>query len=151
MPRSRRSTNRSTNLVTSKGTERNFRDSWTYNVAAYRVARLIDLRMVPVSVERIWNSQAAAFTWWLDDVAMDEEKRMKDKVQPPRTACWLEQMHLMRMFDELIENTDRNLGNVLYTKDWRLWAIDHTRAFRRSSVPPKLATLRASTGACSSA
>ena len=128
-------------FTTAKGVERNFRDTWTYNVAAYRIARLIDLRMVPVSVERRWNGRDAAFTWWVDDVAMDEEKRLKGNVQPPRTDCWLEQMHLLRMFDELIENTDRNMGNIIYTTDWRVWAIDHTRAFRRSSTPPNLAKL----------
>ena len=126
---------------TAKGVERDFRDSWTYNVAAYRLSRLLDLRMVPVSVERRWNGRDAAFTWWVDDVAMDEEKRMKEKAQPPRSDCWLEQMHLLRMFDELIENTDRNMGNILYTRDWRIWAIDHTRAFRRSSTPANLAKL----------
>jgi hypothetical protein len=37
---------------------------------------------------------------------------------------------MVRLFDELIANVDRNLGNLLITKDWRLWPIDHTRAFR---------------------
>ena len=35
------------------------------------------------------------------------------------------------MFDQLIYNTDRNLGNVLITKDWKIWMIDHSRTFRR--------------------
>ena len=128
-------------FTTPKGTERNFRDSWTYNIAAYRLDRLIGLHMVPVSVSRTWNSQRAAFTWWVDDVMMDEGGRMKQNLQPPRTDCWVEQMHLLRVFDELIENTDRNLGNVLITTGWRIWAIDHTRAFRRSATPPNLAGL----------
>src|SRR6185436_9562776 len=36
----------------------------------------------------------------------------------------------LRVFDELIQNRDRNLGNLLWTKDWTMWMIDHTRAFR---------------------
>jgi hypothetical protein len=39
-------------------------------------------------------------------------------------------MYVMQVFDELIQNRDRNLGNVIWTKDWTLWMIDHTRAFR---------------------
>src|SRR5262249_14760818 len=43
---------------------------------------------------------------------------------------WNQQMYLCRVFDQLIYNTDRNLGNLLITKDWKIWMIDHTRAFR---------------------
>ena len=34
------------------------------------------------------------------------------------------------MFDQLIYNTDRNPGNLLIDGDWRIWMIDHTRAFK---------------------
>jgi len=34
------------------------------------------------------------------------------------------------VFDELIQNRDRNAGNLLWTGDWKMWMIDHTRAFR---------------------
>ena len=36
----------------------------------------------------------------------------------------------LRIFDELIQNRDRNTGNLLWTTDWKMWMIDHTRAFR---------------------
>jgi hypothetical protein len=36
----------------------------------------------------------------------------------------------MRIWDELIQNRDRNQGNILWTHDWTMWLIDHTRAFR---------------------
>jgi hypothetical protein len=36
----------------------------------------------------------------------------------------------MRVFDELISNRDRNMGNLVWTTDWKMWMIDHTRAFR---------------------
>lgn len=39
-------------------------------------------------------------------------------------------IHILRVFDELIQNRDRNAGNVLWTKDWTMWMIDHPRAFR---------------------
>ncbi|MET1082047.1 MAG: hypothetical protein ABWY12_03220, partial [Burkholderiales bacterium] len=65
------------------GTEFNFRDTWTYNVAAYRIDRLIGLGLVPVSIERRWRSTPAAYTWWLDGVMMDEADRLKKKISPP--------------------------------------------------------------------
>ena len=115
---------------TGGGVEFDFRDSWTFNVAGYKVDRLIAMNMVPVSVERRWNYKDAAFTWWLDDVMMDEQERLKRKQEPPDVVIWNQQMQMVRVFDELIANVDRNLGNLIITKDWRLWPIDHTRAFR---------------------
>jgi hypothetical protein len=128
-------------FTTPKGIERDFRDSWEYNVAAYRVSKLIDLRMVPVSVERTWNSKRGAFTWWVDNVAMDEQTRDEKKIEAPNQACWTEAVLMIRVFDALIDNTDRNQGNTLYTKDWRVWAIDHTRAFRRSREPKSFVSM----------
>ncbi len=114
--------------------EFNFEDSWRFNVAAYRVDRLIGLQMVPVTVSRKWKSAPAAFTWWIDDVMMDEGKRLKDKTQPPDSGLWNEQMQMVRVFDQLIYNVDRNMGNLLIGKTWRVWAIDHTRAFRTQNT-----------------
>ena len=125
---------RKTQFESAGGTELNFRDSWEYNVAAYRLDRMIGLNLVPVSVARRYETKQAAFTWWIDDVMMDEGKRLNDKIQPPRPQEWNEYMQLVRVFDQLIYNVDRNVGNLLITKDWRVWAIDHTRAFRTQTT-----------------
>jgi hypothetical protein len=114
----------------TQGTEFNFRDTWRYNVAAYRLDRLLELGMVPPSIERSFNSKKGSFTWWVDDVLMDEGARIKKKTEAPEAKRWNEQMWHVRMFDQLIYNVDRNLGNLLIDTDWRIWMIDHTRAFR---------------------
>lgn len=114
-----------------RGVELNFRDSWRYNVAAYRLSLLLGLDMVPVTVQRNYQRGPASFTWWVDDVLMDEGTRLKQKVRAPDVRVWNQQMAVVRVFDQLIYNTDRNLGNLLITSDWQLWMIDHTRAFRR--------------------
>ena len=72
----------------------------------------------------------AAATWWIDDVKMDEKERIKTRAVGPNPARTSRQVQVMRVFDELIQNKDRNQGNVLWTGDWTLWLIDHTRAFR---------------------
>lgn len=120
---------------TGRGIELNFRDSWVYNVAAYRLDRLIGLNMVPVSVPRRYQNTTGAFTWWVDGVMMDEGTRLKQDRHAPDIARWNEQMQLVRVFDQLIANSDRNVGNLLITSDWRMWPIDHTRAFRLNHQP----------------
>jgi hypothetical protein len=121
--------------------EYNFRDSWRFNIAVYKIDRMLNLQMVPVSVQRTWNSTRGAFTWWLDDIQMDEGERLKRKLPPANALCWSDQVRLLRVLDQLIDNSDRNVGNILIAKDWRVWAIDHTRAFRTSTELRNPATL----------
>ena len=118
---------------TARRLEFNFRDYWGYNVAAYRLGVMLGMDMIPPSVLRQYRSEKAAFTWWIDDVMMDEMERQKQKVSPPNMVRWNAQLHILRVFDELIANTDRNQGNMLIDQRWKLWLIDHSRAFRTSS------------------
>ena len=61
-----------------------------------------------------------------------KKSRLKKKLTAPDAERWNDQMYVVRVFDQLIYNTDRNLGNLLITKDWTIWMIDHSRAFRMS-------------------
>ncbi|MGE0362130.1 MAG: hypothetical protein AB7H93_11335 [Vicinamibacterales bacterium] len=109
-----------------------FRDTWKFNLAAYQVALLLGLETVPATVERAHDGIPASYTWWVDDVIMDEGARQEKKAEASDLRRWEHQMATMRVFDALIANTDRNKGNLLIDKDWTTWLIDHTRAFRRS-------------------
>jgi hypothetical protein len=111
-------------------TELNFKDTYRFNIAGYRLARLIGLHIVPMSVERTIDGKVAAVTWWVDDVMMDENGRLKKKTMGPDVQRYSKQIQVMKIWDELIQNKDRNRGNLLWTSDWTLWLIDHTRAFR---------------------
>jgi hypothetical protein len=117
-------------FVTNRGTELNFRDSWQFNMAAYLLDKLLAIDMIPATVERPYKGRTGSFTWWVDDVLMDEGARLKSNTQPPNAQSWNEQLWVVRVFDQLIYNTDRNLGNLLIDKSWRVWMIDHSRAFR---------------------
>jgi hypothetical protein len=114
----------------AKGVEINFRDSYRYNIAAYRLDRLIGLGIIPVSVERKIGGTRASVTWWMDDIAMMELERHKKKMQAPNPEDWNDQMYQVRVFNQLVYNMDPNLGNVLITKDWKIRLVDFSRAFR---------------------
>jgi hypothetical protein len=123
------------------GTEINFRDTYLFNIAAYRLGKMLGLGgMIPPSVPRSHIATSAAWTWWVEDVLMDEGERAKQNTTGPDKDKWGRQTLIVRVFDQLIANTDRNAGNTLYDKEWRIWMIDHTRAFRlhKQLLNPKM-------------
>ena len=116
---------------TIKGTELNFKDYWGYNVAGYELAKILELNMVPPYVERKVGGQSASLSWWVNN-AMMEADRKSQNMNPPDLDSWNKQMYAVRVWHELIFDTDPNLTNLLITKDWQIWIIDFTRAFRLS-------------------
>src|SRR4030095_15959924 len=116
--------------VGPKNTEVDFKDTYRYNIAGYRLSRLLGLDNVPMSVERKINGKPAAMTWWIDNVILDEGARQKEHTVGPNPSRTASQIHILRVFDELIQNRDRNAGNLLWTSDWKMWMIAHPRAFR---------------------
>jgi hypothetical protein len=111
-------------------TEFNFVDSYHYNIAGYELARMLGMdNMVPVYVERRWSGMTGSLSWWIP-WKWDEAMRSKQGLGAPDTDAWNKQMYKIRVFDELIYDSDPNLTNVLITEDWKVWRIDFTRAFR---------------------
>jgi|RhiMethySRZTD1v2_1073278.scaffolds.fasta_scaffold00203_38 hypothetical protein len=115
--------------VDPKHTEVNFKDSYRYNIAAYKLAMMLGLDNVPMSVERVIEGKPSAVTWWLEGV-MDDGDRQKKKIANANPLRAADYYSVMYVFDELIQNRDRNRGNILWTPESRMWLIDHTRAFR---------------------
>jgi len=112
------------------GVELNFVDSYKYNIAAYQLAELLGMDdMLPVYVERKWEGNTGSLSWWLP-VKMDEAERYKRKITAPDPDAWNNQMYKIRVFDQLVSDSDPNLTNVLIGEDWKIWRIDFSRAFR---------------------
>lgn len=112
------------------GSEVGFVDSYKYNIAAYRLAELLGLDdMLPVYVERKWQGNPGSISWWLP-AKMDEEERRRKNLKAPDLDAWNNQMYRVRVFDQLVDDTDANLTNVLIGEDWKIWRVDFTRAFR---------------------
>jgi len=111
--------------------EINFKDNYKFDIAGYQLAKMLGLdNMIPMYVERKWDGKTGAIGWWVPNVKFDEGQRLKEKVAAPNPDDWNHQMYKIRVFDQLIYDTDPNLTNVLITDDWKIWRIDFTRAFR---------------------
>ncbi|MGC2184797.1 MAG: hypothetical protein WA637_16085 [Terriglobales bacterium] len=112
------------------GTELNFVDSYKYNIAAYTLAEMLGIDdMLPVYVDRKWKGEEGSLSWWLP-VKMDEVERHRQNLTPPDPDAWNNQMYKIRVFDQLVLDTDPNLTNVLIGEDWKIWRVDFSRSFR---------------------
>jgi hypothetical protein len=110
-----------------------FLEGWRYEIAAYRLDKLVALNMIPVAVEREFQGQKGALSLWAEN-KYSLLKVMDEKIPIPSEAAGrVEKMKwLTRAWDSLIANEDRTQQNVLFTQDWRTILIDHSRAFRSS-------------------
>jgi hypothetical protein len=106
-------------------------ESYKSEIAAYELDKLLGMNMVPVAVEKRWKGQTAAAILWLSPI-----RQWKEVQASPKPVKWNREAILMKMFDNLIGNPDRNMGNLLVDDDWNLFLIDHSRAFLDSKDLP---------------
>ena len=106
-------------------------DSWRFEIAAYRMDKLLGLGMIPPTVERRVAGEKGSLQLWVDGTATVKKKTGEGITLPPdRSAAWNRRAFIQRAFDSLIANEDRNANNTLVTEDWRTILIDHSRTFR---------------------
>jgi hypothetical protein len=118
-----------------------FRDSHRHECAAYELARSLGLDLIPPATLRQIDGTEGSIQIWLEDALSLEG------LEPPDVRGWITQVWDRELFDNLILNVDRNLGNLFVDPQQRLWLIDHTRAFqpqRQLLAPERIARVRRS-------
>lgn len=113
-----------------------FRDHHVNEVAAYELAKLMGLSMVPPTVARRIDAAQGSLQLWIEEAETEKSFRKRELSPTERTRHAL-QVDQMKVFDNLIYNIDRNLGNFLTDAGGRVWYVDHTRSFLRLPVLPQ--------------
>jgi len=111
------------------------RDSYTSQIAAFEISRLLGMTNVPPTIVRVSDGGAGSAQLWIEE-ARTEKNRQEGGLEPPDYNLWNQHYADMRVYDNLINNIDRNQGNMLVDSQWNLWLIDHTRAFGRDKTLP---------------
>jgi len=114
-----------------------FVDSWKYEVAAYELDKLLGFDLVPPTVERHLGGKDGALQMWVEGVITEWDRVKKKQLRPPDAERWNRQIHCVRLLHALTYNTDyRNLRNELVDPEFRVYAIDFSRAFRVQAFVP---------------
>jgi len=111
------------------------RDSYTSQIAAYEIGHMLEIHNIPPTTKRIFDGLDGSAQLWIEN-AMTEQQRQERGVEPPNWPLWNQLYADMRVFDNLINNTDRNTGNMLFDSQGHLWLIDHTRSFGQDKTIP---------------
>ena len=108
-------------------------------VAAYRLDRLLNLEMVPVTVIREVDGKSGSLQF-LPENTTDEAQRSAAGEGGGAWCSLTEQWPAMYVFDVLIFNEGRSQRRMLYdSSSWRLMLSEHERAFStKKGRPPHL-------------
>ncbi len=105
-----------------------FKDRYAYEVAAYQLSIVLGFKRVPPVVIRKVKGRKGSVQIWLEEMIMNVNRRDR-KLKPPDVQRWRQQDQMLVLFDNIVGNLDRNLGNLLIDRSWTTWFIDHTRCF----------------------
>ena len=117
------------------GRHEGYWESYKSEIVAYELDKILDLDMVPPTVEKRVKGDLGAAVMWVSPTKSFKElggvPGQKGIPGPPPQLIpnWSRQLTRAKMFDNLIGNIDPNLGNWLVDPSWNLILIDHTRAF----------------------
>ncbi len=116
-----------------EGRFKGYVDSWKYEIAAYRLDKLLGLNMIPPTVEKRFEGNRGSCQLMVE-YKMRYREKVKEKIAVPpiKVDPYMKAVFLQRAFDNLIANDDRNEGDILLAGDWRVFLIDHSRSFRTS-------------------
>lgn len=107
------------------------------DVAAYRLDRLLELDMVPVTVVRDVSGVDGSLQF-LAEKLTDEMQRSATGRGGGASCALPDQWDAMYVFDVLIYNEGRSQQRMLYDRaDWRLMLSEHDRAFANKNGRPK--------------
>jgi len=110
-----------------------YRDAAIFESAAFELSEMLGIGRVPPVVERSIDGQNGTVQIWMEGIRPEVVLVQSDQLLPPDVVRRKQQKQIIYVFDNLVANSDRNQGNLLIDRNWNIWFIDHTRAFKRSS------------------
>jgi hypothetical protein len=111
--------------------------SYKYELAAYELAKLLGVEIVPPVVERKIETKTGSLQIFLENCVSEQDRRRK-KLEPPDPAAFAKAFDGVRVFENLVRDECLNFTDLfIHLEDWRVCRVDFSEAFAPS---PELRT-----------
>jgi len=110
-------------------------DSYKYVLASYELDKMLDLNLVPPTVERKIEGRKGSLMLFLEPPVISEEDHVQKNLVPPDLVSFYKTLSDLTVFEHLIFFpslcSERDLGNIMIQteKNWKVWMIDLSEAF----------------------
>lgn len=109
-------------------------DSYKYDLAAYELNKLLDLNIVPPTVEREIEGKKGSLSLLIEGF-ITEEIRINKNIEPPDLESFKHSLGQLTILENLTYSNSycgkRDLGDILIMRkeDWKIWRVDFSEAF----------------------
>lgn len=110
-------------------------DSYRYVLAAYELDKILDLNLVPPTVERKIKGNIGSLMLFLDPPVISEKDRAMKKLDPPDNEKFKREMAAVNVFEHLIyfpclcNQSDPDNILIQTENGWKVWMVDLSTAF----------------------
>ena len=104
-------------------------DSYKYEIAAYELHKLVDLKSMPPIVEREIEGIKGSLQFRIENCfPLDDLKRKK--IEPPDPEAFENDLEEINVFENLTFCERKELDDVLiHEEDWKVYRVDFSEAF----------------------
>ena len=111
------------------------RHSHRLEIAGYRLDRVLDLDLVPPTVEVRLHGETVSLQLWVENTTL--LKQLKERrSHAPDPAQWNYQLRRAHAFEDLVANLDEEEGSPIVDPQWNLILLDHSLAFTNTLAQP---------------
>ena len=105
-------------------------DSYKYDVAAYKLDKLLDLNIVPPLVEREIEGTKGSLQLFLKGIITENDRKMR-KITPPDPEAFQNTLELINVFENLVYDEDcfDPEDTLINMENWKVWRVDFGMAF----------------------
>jgi hypothetical protein len=104
-------------------------DSYTYELAAFELSKLLHFSRVPPAVEREIESVRGSLQLFLKDCISEKERKRK-KIEPPDPDLFQRALEEVAIFESLVSDECGDASDTLIHKDtWEICRVDFSEAF----------------------